>query len=285
MNILTIILLSIMISPLTSLHTIFMLYDIKKEGIKNISKEKEEEFKSKLIVGVLLSPIAIIAINFLIKLIDAPIITSMHIIASLSLVMQIVYLVFTTGHSPFLKSKFRKKLNIIFTIFLLFIFSLYARKIVLDERDMSSQKVDVTSEIETFAKEGELLIFKCEDLTFTQSADKSSTVYFLDNESYLFDIKCNVKNRKISVINKKDLEKSYVFTIKSIVIFQNDIYEKFDIDSIYNGINIYDICLLVNRNNVYKICAIFDKNSNTDDFYVKKFVLLDLITGSISEFK
>jgi len=66
---------------------------------------------------------------------------------------------------------------------------------------------------------------------------------------------------------------------------KNDIYEKFDINSIYNGINIYDICYLVNKNKVYKICAIFDKNSKTDDFYVEKFVLLDLKTGSISEFK
>lgn len=130
MNILTIILLSIMISPLTSLHTIFMLYDIKKEGIKNLSKEKEEEFKSKLIVGVLFSPIAIIAINFFIKLISAPT-TSMYIIALLSPVIQIMYLIFTTEQSPFLKSKFRKISNIIFTIFLLFIFILFARKIVL----------------------------------------------------------------------------------------------------------------------------------------------------------
>lgn len=284
MNILTIILLSIMISPLTSLHTIFMLYDIKKEGIKNLSKEKEEEFKSKLIVGVLFSPIAIIAINFFIKLIGAPT-TSIYIIALLSPVIQIMYLIFTTEQSPFLKSKFRKISNIIFTIFLLFIFILFARKTVLAERDMSSQKVDVTSKIETFAKEDNLLIFKCEDLTFAQSSDKSSKVYFLDNKSYHFNIYSNGKNKKISVINKKDLEKSYEFTIKNIDIYQNDIYEKFDINSIYNGINIYDICYLVNKNKVYKICAIFDKNSKTDDFYVEKFVLLDLKTGSISEFK
>lgn len=284
MNILTIILLIIIISPLTSLHTFFMLYDIKKEGIRNISKEKKEEFKSKLIVGILYSPIVIIAAYFCIRKINVPM-TSMYIIVLLAPVLQLVYLIFTTEQSPFLKSKFRKISNIIFIILLLLVFLFFAKIIVLDERELLNQKVDVTDEIETFAKKDNLLIFKCEDLTFAQSSDNSSKVYFLDNELYHFDIYSNDKNRKISVINKKDFENSYVFTIENIEIYQNDIYEKFDIDSIYNGINIYDICYLVNKNNVYKICAIFDKNSKSDEFYVKKFVLLDLKTGSISEFK
>lgn len=284
MNILTIILLSIIISPLTSLHTIFMLYDIKKEGIRNLSKEKKEEFKSKLIVGILFSPILIIVLNFCIKKINAPM-TSMYIIVLLAPVLQLIYLIFTTEQSPFLKSKFRKISNIIFTILLLLVFLFFAKIIVLDERELLSQKIDVTNEIETFAKKDNLLIFKCEDLTFAQSSDNSSKVYFLDNELYHFDIYSNGKNKKIFVVNKKNLEKSYELTIKNIEIYQNDIYEKLDIDSIYNGINICDVCYLVNKNNVYKICAIFDKNSKSDDFYIQKFVLLDLKTGSISEFK
>lgn len=268
--------LALVINPIFSLNTIFMVYDIYKFGYKNLEEQKRKSIKEVILMSVIIYIILTFGLLLIIKSFE---VYMMVLLCAFGIFYEI--LSGEISFNNFIDTKVRKITNNIFKFVVIVALIVYMISLFSEIIKLRSVEVTIPTNIENFSKENELILFNLDDLTYSISETDNKDYYYYNNKDYFFSFEMSEKYT-INVINKSKIN-SFELSCNDPKIENCILYDKYGISSKYDGANIRQVCFLVNENSFYELRASIVKNEKNNTFYVKDYFLINLKNGSIEK--
>lgn len=282
---------------LTILLLIFLLPIFSPKGIfliKNMRRPKEEEYEfwrpreryvifSTLIAGIIW--IGIVLIFIFAK-------ASVTVILQFYAVVPLLKLIISTLFNTKLNIPLQTKLTNILFVLIICIFSVYIGVYsTIEQYHMKSCIEDVIpGEFVEYAEDNNYILFADTHTKFENDSSGKEMMFFnlKNNGTHYFLIEKEKDKNIVLVYDKYHPEKSFDEEYDKIFeLDEKQLVKQYAniIDTKYRGVNYSVTCYLVNQDEILAIYGLASKDKVTDEFYVEKYIIFDMLTGKISDLK